>query len=479
MSEQTFNIQGLSDDENRLASRLVKQLRDVRARNLNRTTLYDDGKVAMRQLSTVIPPQYHNIGLALGWATKGVDGLGRRCKLDGMVWANGDLDSLGMKEFADSNFLYSEIAQAQTDSLIHGVSFLITTRGEAGEPTALVHAKDALNATGDWDGGRTRRMKNLLSVTSWNGEWVTGFVLYLDNETIVVERDGGRWSVDRSEHPWGVPVDPLIYRPRTSKRLGRSRITRAAISHQKSAIREMIRLEGHMDIYSMPQLILLGAAESIFKNPDGSQKASWQVALGRVLGIPDDEDSPNPRADVKNISAASPEPHLADLNALAKLTAREYDLADSDFALTDVANPTSADSYSEARESLIAEAEDTTDFWSVSVRRTVARGLAIQNGETGVPDAYASIDTDYRDPRFLSKAAQADAGMKQISAVPWLAETRVGLKLLGLTEQQIDLALAEKQKADGRAVVRAVLNSRAVANGDGERVEGGAADSNR
>ena len=468
MIEQSFNIAELTEDERQLVGRLAAKLRERRTRNKVRSDLYDDGKVVMRQLSSVIPPQYHKIGLALGWATKGVDGLGRRCKLDRMVWTGGDLDALGMQELADSNFLFSELQQAQTDSLIHGVSFLITTRGREGEPTALVHAKDALNATGDWDGGRTRRMKNLLSVTSWNGEYITGFVLYLPNRTIVADYANGKWSVDAQAHPWGVPVDPLIYRPRSSKRLGRSRITHAAISLQKAAIRELIRLEGHMDVFSMPQLLLLGASESAFKNADGSQKAAWQLALGRVLGIPDDDDAENPRADVKSIAAASPEPHLADLNALAKLVAREYDLSDSDFALTDIANPTSADSYSEARESLIAEAEDTTDYWSPSVRRTVTRALAIQNDMEEIPKAWASIKTAYRDPRFLSRAAIADAGMKQLTAVPWLAETKMGLRLLGLTEDQIEEALTERRAVTGRALAASVIAARGVqgANGD-------------
>lgn len=465
MTEQSLRVTGLSDDENRLVNRLAKDLRDRRLRNKMRSDLYDDGKVAMEQISSVIPPQYHNIGMALGWATKGVDGLGRRCKLDRMVWNDGDIDALGIQQLQDSNFLFSELGQAQTDSLIHGVSFLITTRGEDGEPTALVHARDALNATGDWDGARTRRMKNLLSVTDRDGDRITGFVLYLENETITADRTGGKWEVSRSAHSWGVPVDPMIYRPRSSKRLGRSRITRAAISHQKAAIRELVRLEGHMDVYSMPQLLLLGAAESVFRNPDGSQKQSWQIALGRVLGIPDDEDATNPRADVKNIAAASPEPHLADLNALAKLSAREYDLADSDFALTDVANPTSADSYSEARESLIAEAEEATDYWSVSVRRAVTRALAIQNGETTIPDSWASITTAYRDPRFLSRAAQADAGVKQLAAVPWLAETKVGMRLLGLTELQIDEALAERRAVRGIQIAQSIVDARG-ASGD-------------
>jgi hypothetical protein len=445
-------------------NRLADQLRERRRRNKLRTDLYDDGKIALEQISTVIPPQYHNLGLALGWATKGVDGLGRRCKLDRMVWVDGDLDSLGMRQLADENFLFSELGQGQTDSLIHGVSFLITTQGVEGEPRALVHAKDAMNATGDWD-PRARRMQNLLSITDRDGDRITGFVLYVENQTITADRTGGKWEVSRSAHPWGVPVDPLIYRPRASKRLGRSRITRAAISHQKAAIRELIRLEGHMDVYSMPQLLLLGAAESVFKNADGSQKQSWQIALGRVLGIPDDDDADNPRADVKHIEASSPAPHLADLNALAKLSAREYDLADSDFALTDIANPTSADSYSEARESLIAEAEDATDFWSVSVRRSVTRSLAIRNGLSEIPAAWSSITTDYRDPRFLSRAAVADAGMKQLAAVPWLAETRVGMKLLGLTEQQIDEALKERTANTGRALAAQVIQARGAANG--------------
>lgn len=470
MTDQSFNIPDLTDDENGLVSMLAKQLSDRAKRNQMRSDLYD-GKQAIRQVGSVIPPQYYRMGLALGWAAKGVDGLGRRCNLDGMVWADGSLDELGFPQLADENFLYSELSQARTDSLIHGVSYLITTQGAEDEPRALVHAKDALRATGEWN-ARTRRMDNLLSVTSWKDNRITGFVLYLDGETVSADFEGGKWEVDRSEHSWGVPVDPLIYRPRASKRMGRSRITRAAMSHQKAALRALVRLEGHMDIYSIPQLWLLGASDRIFKNADGSQKAAWQVALGRIFGVPDadPEDVPqgnNGRADIKQVDASSPEPHLAQLNALAKLEAREFDLPDSDFALTDMVNPTSADSYNASRENLIAEAEGAMDDWSVSIRRTVARALAIRNGEPEVPAAFGSIKTDWRSPVYLSRAAQADAGTKQLGAVPWLAETTVGLKLLGLSQDQIDMAMSEKRRAQalqlagsiGAAAARSATNS--------------------
>jgi hypothetical protein len=463
---EKLSVPGLSDDELLILNLCAEELSKKEPRNLLRSSFYD-GKRAVQQVGTVIPPQYVNIGLALGWAAKGVDGLARRCNLEKMIWPDGDLESLGMSELEESNFLFSEFSQGRTDSLIHGVNYLITTKGDesAGEPPSLVHAKDALNGYGEWN-ARRRRLDNLLSVTSRKDGKITGFVLYLDGVTINADKVDGKWQVDRSKHPWHVPADPLVYRPRGSRRMGKSRITRPVMAHVSSALRALVRLEGHMDVYTIPKLILLGANESIFKNADGSTKASWQIALGRTFGIPDDEDATNTRADVKQFDAQSPEPHLAQLNALAKLMARETDLPDSDFALTDMANPTSADAYSASRENLIAEAEGAMDDWSVPIRRTVNRALAIQNGFTEVPEAWGSIEAKWRSPIYLSKAAAADAGAKQIGVVPWLAETEVGLELLGLDEQQIRRAMADRRRAAGRAVV-AALNPQPQANADG------------
>lgn len=462
MSESIRIPDLLSDDEHVTLNVLLEQLREKSRRNLLRSSFYD-GRTAVKQVGTVIPSQYMNLGLALGWSAKGVDGLGRRCNIDRMVWSDGNLGDVGMPELEESNFLLSELSQARTDSLIHGVSYLVTTRGVDDEPAALVHAKSALDATGEWN-VRKRALDSLLSVTSREDNRITGFVLYLPNLTISADRKDGVWSVDRSEHSFGVPAEPLVYRPRGSRRMGRSRISRPVMSHQMAALRALIRLEAHMDIYAIPKLMVLGADDSIFKNADGSYKPSWQIVMGRVFGVPDSDDpqAANPRADVKQFAAESPEPHLAQLNALAKLMARETDLPDSDFALTDMANPTSADAYNASRENLIAEAEGAQEDWDVPIRRTVARALAIQNGLSEVPDAWRSIAPKWRSPVFLSKSAAADAGGKQLAAAPWLAETEVGLELLGLSEQQIQRALADRRRNSGRAVLAALRSPAAV-----------------
>ncbi|MEV1331134.1 phage portal protein [Micromonospora costi] len=446
-----ISLPGVSDDDNRTLGLLLEKLDKKSERNKLRSAYYDMKRVT-RLVGSVIPPQYWRLGIVLGWSGKAVDILARRCNLDGFVWPDGRLDDLGWREVWEGNNLGSEVSQGTISSLIHATAFVVNTRGGDGEPDALIHFRDALNATGEWN-TRRRRLDSLLSITGRDdASNVKGLALYLDGRTIVAERDSSGWQVDVQEHPWGVPAEPLPYRPRLDRAFGSSRISREVMALQDQATRALIRMEAHSDIYAIPDLWLLGADESIFKNADGSTKAAWQVVMGRIKGVPDDEDATTPRADVKQFPASSPEPHLAVLNATAKMFARATSLPDTAVAITDMANPTSAEAYDAAQHELIAEAEGATDDWAPYLRRAVVRALAMQNDVAAddIPPEWATIQPKWRDPRFLSRAAQADAGMKQLTAIPWLAETEVGLELLGLDPQQIARALADRRRAQAQ-----------------------------
>ncbi|MCW2785237.1 MAG: portal protein [Marmoricola sp.] len=450
-------LPNVSDDENKTLNILLEQLAAKQSRNFLRASYYD-GKHAVRSIGSIIPPQFYKLGIVLGWSAKAVDTLARRCNLDDFVWADGDLESLGARDLWDANFLGTEVSSGLTSSLIHGTSFLVTTRGDesVGEPAALIHAKDAMNATGTWN-TRARRLDNLLSITSRDDEGEpTSLALYLDNLTITAEKDGSTWTVDRSEHPWGVPAEPLVYKPRVGRPFGSSRISRPVMSLCDQALRTVIRMEAHNEVYTIPDLWLFGADASIFKNADGSQKASWQMVMGRIKGVPDDperEGEANARADVKQFPASSPEPHILSLKQQAQLFSGETSIPLTSLGVSDTSNPTSADSYIASREDLIAEAEGATDDWSPALRRTEMRALAIANGLSEIPAAWSTIDTKFRSPVYLSRAAQADAGAKQLAVVPWLSETSVGLELLGLSDQQIRTAQAERQRANGRQIL--------------------------
>lgn len=453
---QKLTIPGLSDEHSDALNANLARLLAHRPRNFKRSCLYD-GKNAFEARSTVVPEQYYQLGIALGWSSKAVDGLTRRTQLERMTWADGDLSALGMDQLERDNAVVSEVTQALTDSAMHGVSFLISTRGADGEPESLIHARDALSATGTWN-NRVRRLTDGLSVSKWSEDddkRPDELTLYLDGLTVTCVKSDGSWQVDYSDHPYGMPMEPLVYKPRPSRRYGQSRLTRPIMGLHMAGVRELIRGEGHMDIYSYPEFWLLGGDMSAFKNADGSQKAMWQIMLGRIKGLEDNPDKPDnlARPDVKQFPAASPEPHTKWLDMLSRAFAREASLPDSAVALEGLSNPTSADSYDASQYELIAEAEGAMRDWRTPVSRAVARNLAILNNDDGIPSQYLSIRPDWLGAKFESRAAKADAGSKQVASVPWLAETEVGLELMGLDPDQIKRALAERRRAAGRAVV--------------------------
>lgn len=459
----TFTLPELNDDVVEQINGLYKQLTERTPRNMLRAGFYD-GKYAISQIGSIIPPEYLRTATTLGWAAKSVDTLARRCNLDAFVWPDGDFGSIGGPDLWDDNFFGTKADSAMVSSLIHGPAFLINTVGGAGEPDSLIHVKSAMNATGTWN-ARANRMDDLLSVTSRNEKGdPTGIALYEDGVTVTADQDDdGDWNVDIKTHKLGVPVEPLVYRPREDRPLGSSRISRPVMSLQKRALKACIRMEGHADVYSFPQLILLGADAKNFKNKDGSMKPAWQVALARVFALPDDEDEPDSaraRADVKQFPASSPEPHIKLLEQIAQMFSGETSIPVESLGFSNRANPTSADAYIASREDLIAEAEGATDDWSPAFRRSYTRGLAIKNGLDSIPDEWKTIDSKFRSPLYLSKAAQADAGAKQLGAGPeWLKETEVGLELLGLDPQQIKRALAEKRRGNSLSLVEAITGS--------------------
>ena len=457
---QQIHLPELSYDEDVLLNHLLQQLHDRTPRNLLRASYYD-GKRAIKQVGSIIPPQYYKLGLTLGWSAKAVDALAQRTNLDKFVWPDGDLNSLGFTDVWEANYFRAESNAAFVSALIHGVSFLVNTQGDAGEPTSLIHAKDAMSATGDFN-PRTKRMDNLLSIHGWGeGRNPTELTLYLDGETIIAVREDGKWMVDRVFHDHGVPVEALAYKPRLGRPFGYSRISRPVMSIHDRALRVLIRMEGHADIFSYPEMWMLGADEKMFRNADGSIKPSWQVMLGRIKGIPDDDDADPAlaRADIKQFQAHSPQPHIDLYQQAANDFSGQTNIPVTELGVQARTNTTTADGTDAADRALVRTAVEAMMDWAPSLNRTMRRALAIQNGLSDVPQSWWTIDAKWAPAEYLTKSAQADAGMKLLAAVPWLADTEVGLELLGLDDQQIARAMSEKRRAVGSSTVRSALDA--------------------
>ena len=115
------------------------------------------------------------------------------------------------------------------------------------------------------------------------------------------------------------------------------------------------------------------------------------------------------------------------------------------------ANPTSADALQVSKDDLVAEAELTTDGWTPDISPALNRALRMRNG--GSVPAKLNVLPIWRNPMHVSRAQAADAGTKVLDKAPWLAETEVGLELMGLSRDQIRRAQAERKRANGLAVL--------------------------
>jgi len=465
----TIAVPALEHFEQNALDELVVQWRSKRRRNALRAGMYDMKNATQRLMSSAAPEVVKRRKFVLGWSAIAVDKLNRRCNLDGFYDRNGvNLDSLGLSEMARANRLTAEISQAGTSSLIHAVSWLITTQGDtqAGEPEALITARDALTGTGTWD-TRRRAMRSFVSLTDFDdqGEPV-GMTMYLPNLNVFMAKVGGKWIVERREHVYGVPVDPMRYKPRLGRPFGSSRITRAVMSIHEQALAAMIRADVNGEAYSLPRYVLLGATESAFQNADGSPKSTWQAAWDAVWAIGDDDEAPDnlARADVKQFTGQSPEPQNAHLRMLAQMFSGETGVPIGELGIIGDSNPTSYEAMSASRDDIISEAEQTTDGWSPDLSSAVTRALRMQNG--GNLPANLEVLPRFRNPMHVSRAAAADAGSKIIDKMPWLADTEVGMEIVGLSPDQIRRATAEKRRAQGRGVLQTLHEAaQRVANG--------------
>lgn len=458
-------VADLSEADQASLDELVAQWRAKRPRNNLRSALYDMKHAHRHLMASNAPAEVKRRSYVLGWGASAVDKLNRRCNIDDFYDPNGyDLSALGLPDLEKSNRLRSELSQAGVSSLLHAVAWLVTVYGDtdAGEPDVLVLPRDATNATGMWD-ARRRGLRSFLSISEIDdkGEptemtmYVRGDSLDAGVNLIMVKADGA-WSVDRKEHDYGIPVDPLRYKPRLGRPFGQSRLNRTVMSLHEQAIGVMIRADVNGIAYSLPRYALLGATESAFQNADGSVKPTWQAAWDAIWAIGDDEDlvtqgNQLARADIKQFHGQSPEPQTAHLRMLAQMFSGETGIPLGELGLIGDANPTSAEAMMAGKDDLIAEAERTMDDWEPDLSASVTRAVRMLN-RGDVPDDLEILPVR-RNPMYVSRTAAADAGSKVLDQHPELRGTEVGMEISGLTREQIRRAKSEIRANRGREIL--------------------------
>src|SRR5690606_14640708 len=399
--------------ESEALRRMVERLAAKRPRHRVRAHYYD-AQHQLRDLRVALPPALvHAIEPVLGWPAKAVDALERRTRLEGFTLPGGSASDYGIDEIWRENRLEVEAPMIHTSTLIHSVSFVAVSAGDAslGEPAAVVSTYDATQATGLWRPS-SRDLGAALLVSKWDDEGECRFFVVFPHRVFEAWREkNGPWQVRESVNPYGrVPVEPIVYRPRISRPFGSSRISRPIMSITDSAMRTMARAEVNAEFFSAPQRYCLGAAESMLVGANGEDKSSWDLLIGRLLAVPDGDLGAADRVEVGQFPQINMQPHTDQMRMWAQLFQAESGIAAESLGVGgSQSNPSSAEAIYAGEKDLVIEAEATCAGFGPSWERVAQWAAMVANGDTTLPDGLRALSARWRDPSTPSRAAAVDA----------------------------------------------------------------------
>lgn len=457
-------VAGLSHQVQSLLNELVVVWRQKLPRN-NLRTLYVDMKNRTRDLNISIPPALRDLEIVMGWGEKAVYGLAQRCMWDGVVSPSGVDDPFELRSVLRDNRFDIELPQAVVSQLTHSVSFLSTTPGDvaSGEPDVLIMAHSAMWTAGLWD-RRRRALRGLVFVGAVDDLGrPTELTVLTPWETVVcVQGAQGAWYVqDVRPNPLRrVLAEPLPFRPTLDRPFGRSRINRQVMSIIDRATRAGLRMDVHGEFFAAAQFLLFGADEDAFKDDAGNQIPMWDWYVGRFKTLSRDEEGELP--ELHEISQKDPTPHTQMLRQLAGEFSGATSLALSSLGITSE-NPESAQAMYAAKEDLVIEATNTNRVNGAALSRIFQNTVMLRDGLTEASDELRAVTSKWRNPALPSVVSASDAMVKQISAIPWLAETDVALEELGYPQETITRLVTQKRRAEQQATMRSLVQGRGVA----------------
>lgn len=424
------------------------------------------GHNKLDSLGIAIPPHLANVlDCNVGWAAKAVDSLAVRSVFNGFNFK--ESDECGVNDILTENNFEQIYLQAVVSELINSCSFLTLSKGGKNEPRVLINAYSALTASAMWD-MRKKRIRCGLTIVDVAEDadidravpvWVN---LYTDNHVWSIQRKTpeAQWEAHCLPHEMGRPlIEPLVYRQELLRPFGRSRISRPVMAIIDEAARTKARTAITAEFYSAPQRVMLGADESYFENKD-----TWDAYIGNIMAISRDEDGEVPQ--YFQLSAMSMQPHLDQMRSLAAQFAGETNIPISELGVIHD-NPSSADAIQQACEPLVIEAENLNSANGEALKNLGRMIIATikQKSFYDLSSEERFISVDWKSPARLSDSAKADAVVKWVSALPWMAQSDVPIEFLDFDNDQLERLKSDKAKAEAKAMIQETAQNQNAAAG--------------
>lgn len=449
------SIDGVGDGDMPMIRALCKMWRDRYPYNLIRSSYYF-ARYRFKDFGISIPDRIRtNVSACVGWPAKTVRALADLSVFDG--WDLGGIDPYDIEELTDETSLELAIPQTVVSAYMHGCAFLTITKDAEG---IIVTPRSAEYSAAIWD-VRHNRLAAVLTINDATSKGrITAFNVFLPNKVYAVVRgDRGRWEAERIVTNWPEPTAvPFISDPQLSRPLGRARITRPLMALTDMGFRTLVRMEASAEFYSVPKLWFLGAPEDAF-NQD-----TWSSLMSAINAIDGDIDGKNP--ELHQISQASMQPHSDMLKTIALVVASETNLPADNLGIT-LDNPTSAEAMAAAERKLTREADRQNRLFGLQLERLLRMTVCLRDGLAAPPDDLKSVRPVWMPTREISDAARADAYVKISGVNEAYANSTVGLRRLGLTNDEITSLQNEVTRNRARSVLD-MLTQNGGADGVGD-----------
>lgn len=305
-----------------------------RTRVLKRYEFYEMKNIA-RDLGISTPPDLIGLKLALGWCGKAVDSLADRLVF--RDFANDNFDMNGIFAMNNPDVIFDS---AVTSALISSCCFIYISLGDNDFPQMQVI--DGGNATGIID-PITGLLKEGYAVLERDDNDFPKLEAYFMKGVTEYYRKGKQGTQKILNNVPAPLLVPIIHRPDAKRVFGHSRISRACMSIQSSAVRTIKRSEIAAEFFSFPQKYVTGLSN------DAEAMDKWKATMSSLITFTKDEEGGSPT--LGQFTQQSMTPHTDQLRMFAALFAGETGLTLDDLGFA-TENPSSAEAIKAAHENL-------------------------------------------------------------------------------------------------------------------------------
>lgn len=449
----------LAPEDAAVATRLFRLWVEKQPRNLLRDRYYH-AHVPVDDLGVSIPKELAGkVDARVDWPRKAVLALVNRSQFDGYTTededAAGVLDAL--VERSGLKILYRKAAIGEVR---HCCAFLtVTDDAERGKtPQPVVNAYPATAASAIWDDERHRIKAGMVIAATTREPGSSARVpsvvnVFTDENVIVLRRVPGAgargWWAEYLPHSMGrCLMEPMAHEPSLERPFGSSRITRAVMSITDDAQREKARAEIAAEFAAFPQKYLLNTDRRNI-----GEDNRYAAAMGNILEITAGKHGAPVFGQLAQLQMT---PHIDYMRSLAAQFSGATNVPLSELGVVSD-NPSSAEAIYAAKEALVIDAENLNAVNGATLRSVAIMALAIARGTDFETERSSDVAVRWRNPSMPSVVSQSDAITKQISALPWLAESDVALEEYGYSEEQIKRLQSDRAKAQSRDLTAALL----------------------